>query len=347
MTRLVTVTADNLKQFIRALFAASAFPMADAQVLADVLVWANLRGVDSHGVLRVPRYLNMVATGVMNPRPDIRVVQDRGATVLIEADRAAGPVVMVQVAEHAINKAKANGIGIALARQTTHTGPVGYYARIAARAGFIGLCTNDSQPMMAYHGTRTPVFGTTPLAIAVPTEGGEPLMIDLAAAEAAMGKIHNARAAHADIPPGWALDKAGNPTTDPNHADILMPLGGFKGAGLAFLIECMTGVLAQNPVTEKSLATNSRRHGQNALMIAIDVSAFGPLDAFKAHAAALAAAVKRQPKADGVDEILAPGERGDRILAERSRSGIPIEPDTWAALQKLADPRGVAMPVTL
>src|SRR6185295_19311960 len=228
MTSLVT--ADNLKHFIRDLFAAADFPAADAQVLADVLVWANLRGVDSHGVLRVPRYFNMVASEVMNPRPDIRVVQDRGATVLMEADRAAGPVVMVQLAEHAIAKARANGIGIALARQTTHTGPVGYYTRIAARAGFIGLCTNDSQPMMAYHGTRTPVFGTTPISIAVPTDSAEPLMVDLAAAEAAMGKIHNARAAHAEIPPGWALDKTGNPTTDPNHADILMPLGGFKGA---------------------------------------------------------------------------------------------------------------------
>ena len=344
MTSSVTVRADNLKQFIRDLFAAADFPVPDAQVLAEVLVWANLRGVESHGVLRVPRYFNMVATGVMNPRPDIRVAQDRGATVLMEADRAAGPVVMMKVAEHAIAKARANGIGIALARQTTHTGPVGYYARIAARAGFIGLVTNDSQPMMAYHGTRTPVFGTTPISIAVPTDSAEPLMVDLAAAEAAMGKIHNARAAHAEIPPGWALDKAGNPTTDPNHADILMPLGGFKGAGLAFLIECMTGVLAQNPVTENSLAANSRRHGQNALMIAIDVSAFGPLDAFKAHAATLAKAVKGQPKADGIDEILAPGERGDRILAERARSGIPIEPDTWAALQKLADPRGIKMP---
>jgi ureidoglycolate dehydrogenase (NAD+) len=340
----VTVTADALKSFVRALFAAYDFPPPDAQVLADVLVWANLRGVDSHGVLRAVRYLNLVATGMMNPRPDIQVVRDHGAIVLLDADRAAGPVAMMRVAGLVIAKAKANGIGAAAARRTTHTGPVGYYARIAARQGCIGIVTNDSQPMMTYHGTRTPVLGTSPLAIAAPTAGGEPLMLDIASAEAAMGKIHTARAAHAEIPRGWALDKTGAPTTDPNHADILLPLGGFKGAGLAFMLECLTGILTGNPVTEPALATNDKTHRQNALMIAIDVAAFGDAAAFAARAAALAAAVKRQPRAEGVDEILAPGERGDRILAERSRAGIPVENDTWAALKKLADARGVTMP---
>lgn len=344
MSRPVTVSADALKRFIRSLFVANDFPEPDAEVVADVLVWANLRGVDSHGVLRVPRYLNMVATGVMNPRPSIRVARETAGTVLLDADRAAGPVVMVRLADHAMAKAKSVGIGIAVARRTTHTGPVGYYTRLVARVGFIGLATNDSHPMMAYHGTRSPVFGTTPLSIAAPTKGAEPLMIDIAAAEAAMGKIHNARAARAQIPEGWALDKTGQPTTDPNEADILMPLGGFKGAGLAFLVECMTGVLAGNPVTEDSLASNKPRHSQNALMIAIDVSAFGSRADFEAHAAALAAAVKAQPKAGGVEEILAPGERGDHTLAERRRSGIPIEADTWETLKKLAGARSVAMP---
>ena len=347
MNASVVVKAAPLGDFVRALFAASNFPEKDAQVLADVLVWANLRGVDSHGVIRVPRYFNMLATDVMNPRPDIRVVRETAGTVLIEADRAAGPVVMVQAAEHAINKAKATGIGIALARRTTHTGPVGYYARIAARRGCIGIVTNDSHPMMAYFGTRAPVFGTSPLAIAAPTKDAEPLLIDIASAEAAMGKIHNARAAHAEIPLGWALDKTGQPTTDPNQADTLMPLGGFKGAGLAFLIECMTGVLAGNPVTETALNTNTRRHSMNALMIAIDVAAFGERAEFEARTAGLAAAVKRQPKSDDAEEILAPGERGDRILIERRANGIPIEADTWAALNKLADARGVAVPATL
>ncbi len=338
------VAPDALTRFTRALFERAGVPEDDAARVADVLVWANLRGVDSHGVLRVPGYLRRVATGRSNPKPEIRIAAETPATLVVEADDALGPVAMIFAMERAIPKARAAGIGWGLVRNTTHAAAVGYYALMAAAEKMAGLVMVGSGPNMAYFGARAAGVSTGAIAIAVPGGAHAPLMLDMASAVASIGKLAHARDAGRTLPPGWALDEAGNPTTDADRAILPMPLGGPKGAGLALMIECLTSLMLGEALIETGISGTDRRHRQNALVAAIDIAAFREVAGFEADVDRLAAAVKGLPTADGVDEILVPGERGDRVLAAREQDGIPLPAGTWERLAESARALGVEMP---
>jgi ureidoglycolate dehydrogenase (NAD+) len=345
----IRVDANALRDFTRDVLMRADMPADDAETVADILVWANLRGVDGHGVLRLPRYLYLIGIGLMNPRPEIREIRETPASVVIEADRALGPIAFGRAMARAIEKARAAGIGLGLVRNSTHAGAVGYYALQAVRADMVGIVTSTSLPNMAYHGARAAGVATSPIAIAVP--GGEhaPLSLDMATAVASFGKLAQARHAGTSIPEDWALTADGAPTTDPNRAAIPMPLGGPKGAGLALMFECIASLLVGNPLVEAELtgAEGERRHNQNGMLIAIDIAQFIDVAAYGASLDRMVELIKALPKSPGTDEILVPGERGDRVLEERSRDGIPLAPGTWRALEETADRLGVDMPGTL
>lgn len=343
------VSADALKAFARAIFAASDVAEDHAEIWADILVWANLRGMDSHGVLRIPRYTDYMKNGNIRARPDISVEKRSGAIAIIDADWAPGPVAMSIAMGEAIDRARACHVGWTIVRNITHGGAIGYYALQAAREGFAGIAITASRPMMAYYGARVPGASTNPIAIAVP--GGEhpPMLLDMSTATASMGKILAARDSGAPIPDGWGLDAQGQPTNDAQAAVTLMPLGGAKGSGLSMMIECLVSLFAANPLVEPNIRPDAQPFGyrQNGLVAAIDISAFTDLDTYRDEIDKLAARLKALPRADGVDEIYAPGERGDAILAERERNGIPLPAGTWDRLAAEADKLGVAMPETL
>lgn len=342
------VSAEALHGFIARVMARSGFRQADAEAVAAVLTWANLRGIDSHGVLRLPVYLGFVEKGQMNPAAEPRVVVDLPAAVVIDADRAAGPATMLLATDHAIAKAKVAGIGLAQVRRTTHTGPIGYYALRAAEAGMAAIVMSSSTPNMAYHGAKRAGVANCPLAIAVPSAGRPPLLLDMATSVAAAGKLKQAEDTGSAIPPGWALTKDGASATDPAKADVLLPLGGAKGSGLALMIECLTGMMVGNPLLEAILSGREPKgHRQNALVIAFDIAAFTDPGNFAAASTALAAVVKGLPKSIETDEILMPGERGAAVEAERRRNGIPLAAGTWKKIAVLADDTGLALPQTL
>jgi ureidoglycolate dehydrogenase (NAD+) len=194
---------------------------------------------------------------------------------------------------------------------------------------------------MAYHGAAAPSLATAPIAIAVPSAGEPPLLLDMATGIVPIGRVRQALAEGTEIPLGWALDADGNHTTDPGKAEITLPLGGAKGSGLSLMFECLTGILGAKPILASA---GSRRRGQNGLVIAIDVARFRPLQDFAGDVGALAAAIKALPRLPEIDEILLPGERGARQAEERRRSGIPIAPKTWTALAEIAAALGLAMP---
>ena len=250
------VDAEDLSAFACAIFEAVDVAPDDARTWADMLVWANLRGTDSHGVLRIPRYLALIAEGNIKPRPNIHIVSEDGATALIEGDWAPGPVSMSFAMDHAIERARQTRVGWCAVRNVTHAGAIGYYALMAAQRGFIGVVATSSRPMIAYHGARAPGASTNPLAIAIPGGDHPPLFIDMSSATAAMGKILAARDNRQPIPEGWALDARGRPTTDPNAVASLTPLGGAKGAGLSVMIECLTSLLVGDPLVEPSIREN-------------------------------------------------------------------------------------------
>jgi LDH2 family malate/lactate/ureidoglycolate dehydrogenase len=343
------VGATDLQEFTKNVFVAAGLPSEDAALEAEVLVWANLRGVDSHGVLRIPSYLEMLDRGDINPRPAIRVEKETAATVLLDGDRAFGPVVTTVAMRRAIDKARGAGIGWVVIRNTTHQGAMAYYALMAVEAGMAGLAIVCSPPNMAPHGARAAGVHNSPISIAVPAGRHRPLCLDMATSVAAGGKLSLARDKGVALPPGWALDETGQPTTDAKRAKILVPFGGPKGSGLAMMFETLTSLMVGNPLLGPALfgEAGAGRHRQNSVVAAIDISAFTDLAQYRAEVDRLIDGLRALPRAEGAGEILVPGEPEDRSTEERRRLGIPLPPGTAENLRKAAARFRVPLPAGL
>jgi len=339
------VTAEALRRFTTDVFALGGMSEAHAAIVADALVWANLRGMDSHGVVRVPSYVEWMRRGDINATPLMKVGTETAAVVVLEADRAAGPVAMTAAMAHAVRKARDAGVGLVLVRATTHTAALGYYTLIAAREGLAGIALAASTPLMAYHGARAAGVSTTPISIAMPGGADGPLLLDMSTGVIAMGKLVQARRTGEPLPSGAALDADGHPTTDARRAVTPLPIGGPKGSGLALMVECLTSLVLSNPIAAEVLegTPDGRRHRQNCLVLAIDVARFGDPRALQREAERLIRTLKALPRAAGVDEILMPGERGRRTLEQRTREGIPLPAGVVADLAKVAESLGVRM----
>ena len=336
-----------LQEFTRTVFVESGIPLEDAETVADVLIWANLRGIDSHGVLRIPGYVGMVDTGHINPQPDIKILKETAAVEFVDADRAFGPVVTTSTMRRVIEKAKQVGIGWALIRNHTHQGAMGYYSLMAAEADMAGIAMVCSPPNMAPHGAKIRGVHNSPISIAVPGKSHRPLILDMATSVAAGGKLNLASDKGIPIPIGWALDGDGKPTTDPDLSRALLPAGGPKGSGLALMFECLTSIMANNPLLEPVLldSPQRRRHQQNSVVAAIDISMFTDIETYKEHIDTLIDCLKSLPKADGVDEIFVPGELEDRCYDERIQNGIPLPEGTVSRLLEVAERFGVEFPI--
>jgi ureidoglycolate dehydrogenase (NAD+) len=340
----VLVSAPDLQRFAAELLQASGVSADIAAEWAKSLVWSNLRGVDSHGVLRIPRYIELLGKKAINSAPVMRVEKKAGAIAVLEADLAPGPVAMSRAMKEAIACARDVHIGWCAARNITHAGAIGYFALQAAEAGMAGIVMTASGPMMAYHGARVAGVSTNPIAIAFPAVQ-KPFLIDMSTATVAMGKVLNARDAGRQVPLDWGIDTDGRPTTDPKRISTLLPLGGPKGSGLSFMIECLCSLTVGNPIIAQALESGGSLDSPflNGVAIAIDLSAFGDVEAIRSEAERLGAAISALPEANA-GGILLPGERGDRVLQERERNGIPIPSGTWSRLLAAAEKLGVGTP---
>jgi LDH2 family malate/lactate/ureidoglycolate dehydrogenase len=343
----ITFSKAELAAFASNLFVAAGCARAMADEWASILVWANLRGVDSHGVIRIPRYLDLLRRKTINTAPNIRVEKRAGAVSIMEADRAPGVIGMARAMEEAIARARDVSVGWCAARNVTHTGAIGYFALMAAEAGMAGIAMGASSPMMAYYGARVAGVSSNPLAFAVPGKHRKPLIVDMSTANVAMGKVHGARDAGAEVPRGWGIDAEGRDTTDPKKIATLLPLGGPKGSGLSLLIECLTSVALGNPLVSRALIDKDIADNpvQNGLAIAVDLSVFGDLDQYESEVDRLGDAIVALPRAEGVDRIFLPGERGYTVAAEREVNGIPVPRGTWNRIVAAAEPLGVKPPV--
>ena len=338
---------EELGRFIRAALEATGASAADAASVAEGLVWANLRGVDGHGVSRLSSYLKMIERGGIDVEARPRLARDRAATFLLDGGRGFGPVAMMQAIALATERARASGVCFGLVRETTHTGAIGRYAQWMAERGCAAVIIVAGPAFVAYHGARVASMGTSPIAIAVPSGGG-PIVLDMATSTISNGKILQAIAAAAELPPGTVLTTEGEPTTDPRRAEILLPLGGPKGSGLALMFEMLASVLAAAPIVAIALGAEKRRRlTQNSAIIAVDVETFRPLADFTRDADALAAILKALPRQAGFDEILLPGERAARTAAGRRTSGIPIPDKVWQELTVIAGTYAIELPALL
>jgi ureidoglycolate dehydrogenase (NAD+) len=347
MTAEIRVTADALSSYTAALFERLGVPGNDAATVADCLVWASLRGIDSHGAIRIPSYVMRLEKGIVNPTPNMRVTKETPVAMVIDGDNGHGPVTLKFGMEKAIEKARTASIGWALVANSSHAGAVGYYTRMAAEAGMAGLFMGASQPNMAYYGAKVAGVATNPIAISVPGSRHHMISLDMATAVAGVGKLMHHRDTGEKLGEGWAIDEEGAPTTDPMTAALPTPLGGPKGSGLSLMFECLTSLMVGVPLVERWISGSYTKHKQNGLVVAIDIAAFTDADDYRANVDQLFDAIKGLPRGPGVDEIFLPGERGDAIYAQRSRDGIPMTPGNWRKMGELGERLGVAMPAVM
>ena len=307
------------------------------EIEADLMTEAELHGVPSHGMLMLPRLIAGFRDGRANPDPDVRIVRDAAAACVLDGDRGPGRYVGVRGTLAAVERAARFGIGACLATATTHWGRAHAYACLAAERGCIGICTTNAIPNMLAPGSFGPALGNNPLSIAAPRGGGRhPVVLDLAMSQAAFGRVATARREGQAVPAGWGLDADGNPTTDAAAilaSHNLLPMGGHKGAGLAIMMEVLTGALGGGLLSHE-IARHDESGldpGASKLFVAIDVGAFGDPARFEARLEDLAAYLRES--APAADRVL-PGDRGWRTRAEYQREGIPVHPDVLATLRE-------------
>ncbi|NSY39377.1 Ldh family oxidoreductase [Leisingera sp. ANG59] len=342
-----TIQADVLRSFAKDLLTAGGFSTKDAAQTADLLVWANLRGVDSHGVLRIPRYIEMIEQGIMTSGGTPETMCEFGAVTVLDGGKCPGAVGMNAAVEKAADSAVKFGLGWCAARNISHAGAVGYFTSALAAKGLVGIAMTASKPLMSYVGAKGEALSTNPLSIAIPTgPDSDPIVLDMSTASVALGKIMAAKDAGRDIPEGWAIDADGNPATDPNKVAALLPMAGAKGSGLSLMIEMLTSVLAGNAVIGPVL-TGLKKGGFNGLVLAVNPEAFGEREAFQTEVTRLAGAIHALDPAAGNAAVLLPGERSAQTGRTRSAAGIPLAAGTAKRLVEKASQLEVSVPDSL
>ncbi|MGD6741278.1 Ldh family oxidoreductase [Streptomyces sp. BH106] len=352
MPEKTLVAPADLRAFAAGLLEKGGLSAEHAAATADVFVWAAQRGVESHGIARVPAYLDLLAKGVANPAPGLRFESTVPGAATLDADRAPGPVALTAAAEEAVARARSNGIASVGVRNTVHTGAIGYYVAKIAEAGLVGIGFVAGMPNMGYTGVQGAAVATSPLAIGVPTPASSdhaPLLLDMATATIALGKIRQAKASGTPLPEGAAATADGTPTTDPEQAVMPLPLGGAKGSGMSLAFEVLTSVLVGAPIFAAFHSDDpaGRKHRQNALLIAVDPAAFGNTDTFLADVDTTLDTLKSLPVSDDSTGVHYPGERSAVVADERGARGIPVAPKVWRDLSERAADLGVALPETI
>lgn len=343
------VKADALAAFCAGIFRGAGAPAAVAEVVADSLVYADLRGVGSHGVLRTEIYLRRATERMVDPAAEVRVERDGGSTLLIDGGNNFGAWVGVVAMDRALERAKETGACVVGVRRSNHFGMASYFVERAIRQGCAAMVMSNASQTMAVTGGMTPFVGTNPVAFGFPTGREVPFILDMATSVVAKGKILAKAKLGGGIPEGWAIDVDGNPTTDAGAAvaGTVLPLGGAKGSGLSMVIDILSGVLtgAGYGPTIRSMYDNwEEPQDVGHFMLVVDIDRFLPLSAFTDRLADYIDTMKRQPRAPGVDEILHAGEPEHRLQAAALAHGIDLPDVLVADLTAMGAHAGMAWP---
>jgi uncharacterized oxidoreductase len=336
---------DRLEAFTTRIFAALGVPGGDAAWVARLLVRANLRGHDSHGVIRVPQYAGSIRKGETNPRPAMQVLDDTPTTAILDGDLGLGQVVARRATEVALEKARHQGLAAVGVRRSNHIGRLADYAELAAEQGFVGLVWTNAPtaPSVVPHGGIARRLSTNPLAVAIPGPGGSvAISVDMATSIVAEGKVRVKRNRKEPLPAGWAIDPAGRPVSDPEvfygpPRAGLLPAGGHKGTALGLIVEVLGGILSG----EGAIGDRTGPVHNGTFLVLIEVARFLPLVDFTGQVSDLVRFVKSSTPAAGVAEVLVPGEPEARSEAHRRAHGIPVEAETWRQIEEIAAELGV------
>ncbi|EJJ6354954.1 ureidoglycolate dehydrogenase [Staphylococcus pseudintermedius] len=327
---LTYVEGEQLRQLMKEKLVAAGLPVAQAEKSADLLIFADERGIHSHGAVRMRYYAERIVKKGYNLEPQMKFEQTGPSTGVFHGDNALGHFVAYEAMQHAITLAKESGIGAVGIYEMGHSGAIGYYAKQAAEAGMVALTMCQSDPMVVPYGGTKPYYGTNPIAFATPRVDETPVLFDMATTVQAWGKILDAQSKGRAIPDTWAVDDKGHPTTDPNEVSALLPMAGAKGYGLMMMVDILAGGLLGLPhgmhVTSmyKDLS-EYRRLGQFHLVI--NPSFFGDQDAFLNKVEQMVKELHQIQPAKGFDNVYYPGEIQETVAKTYAQSGIPIPTD--------------------
>jgi LDH2 family malate/lactate/ureidoglycolate dehydrogenase len=341
-----TLSVTDLTRFCEAILQGAGVPQHKAEVAAACLVASNLRGVDSHGIQLLPFYVDQLLANEMDPKADGAVISESGSCLHFDGQNALGQWVAETCCGHAIRIARENGLALVVAKESNHFGAAAWWAQKMRAAGQIGIVMCNASPIVPPWQGREGRMGTNPICMSVPG----PWLLDMATTTVAAGKIFKAFLnGQPEIPAGWAFDGNGNPTTDTQAAykGMLMPLGGYKGSGLAMMVEILCSVLSGGAMSTEvgGIRFRGKTVRVSQMFMAIDVARFMPVEEFTARVEKLVAMMKSTPTAPGYDEVMVAGDPEWRIEAERRKNGIPIADGNWDQLVKAAG--RVAVPTPL
>jgi LDH2 family malate/lactate/ureidoglycolate dehydrogenase len=353
------VKEGELKAFVTEVLERVGVARGDAEIVADVLVLADLRDIGSHGVARLTRYVNGIRSGAMEPTDRSSIVRETATTALVDGGNSLGQVVGHRAMRLAIEKAKAHGVGVVTVRNSNHYGIAGYYALMALEEGLIGWSMTNAFPLVVPTFGRKAVLGTNPISVAAPSEAEPAFVLDMATSVVPRGKLEEYDREGKDVPMGWAVDAAGKGTTNPREVldnlaarrgGGILPLGGegelfsgHKGYGLALMVDVLCGVLPGAGFGPTCYG-DPKRADVGHFFLALDPAAFRPPEEFRADLDRLLHMMKASPKAEGEARIYTHGEKSFAAMAKRRREGIPLGPKVVEALKKVGEEVGVAWP---
>lgn len=344
------VSASDLERFCREVLSAVDADDATVDAATRAMMHAARLGVDSHGVRLLDHYVTALSGGRVNRRPELHLTHESGAVATLDADDAHGARAAYYGMDHAIRLGTENGIGAVAIRNSSHFGPAGAYAFAAAQAGMIGIAMCNSDSFVRLHDGAMPFHGTNPLACAVPANGSTPWLLDMATSAITYNRIQLFKSLGRDLPQGTASDTEGQDTQDAETASMLAPLGGnfgFKGAGLAGLVEIfsavLTGMHLSFDIAPMAGPDFSTPRGLGAFVLAVKPDAFVDQATFEAGITRYLDQLRNSPARSGT-RVMAPGDREWAEAERRARNGIPLDPATKTAFARLSETYGIVMP---
>src|SRR3954470_10811326 len=341
------VTFNRLKTFIQEALSKVGLPEQDASTVAGLMAEADLQGSDGHGVTRLPQYVRRIKAGGFNVRPTIRVVHEHTSTAVLNGDNGMGHLVMKRAAEMAIEKARTSGIAWVNSQFSNHAGPASLYATMPLAHDMIGLyfAVGNANHLPPWGGLDM-LLSTNPVAVAIPAAEEPPVVLDMASTVAAYGKVKAKAQRGEQMPIGWMIDRLGQPLTDPKRADegFLMPIGGYKGYGLALVVGLLAGTLNGAAMGRDVLDFNKDFHSTTntgQAILVIDPAAFGDPAEFRARVDQVIGEVSASERMPGVHRIWLPGEQSHLRREQNEREGLALPPALRAQLDTIASELGI------
>ncbi len=336
----ILVQADTLKALAAEQLVAGGLPVESAEIVADVLVHADSRGIHSHGVMRVEHYCKRLAAGGLNPNANITLDQRTPVITIMDSDNGMGHVACKKATEHAIETAKTQGISMVMVNKTSHCGALSYYTEMAAKNDMVAIAMTQTDKCVVPYGGAEPFFGTNPISFSFPSADSEPVIVDMATSNAAFGKILHARENNLEIPDNWAVDAEGNAITDPTKFAALLPFGaGAKGYCIALAIDALTGVLMgakYGPHITRMYDEYDKMRNLVSMIIVINPEFFGGIEVFKLLMKQMSGELHASKPQPGFERVMVPGEP-EMLNAQRSKtSGVPVAKSVYESLTKNA-----------